>query len=169
MDKLPKKLFLIVVITTVSFVAAAADFSQRQPLSGTEWEKVRSRVVLLDKVSYIPSLLPVIMKHRKVLDLSDDQRAAFRSWRRKNYQRMIDIMNDILTRRIELSKAALDPTVTDEGIIGQQQAIFQRQQELLVIRLSCRKLMVETFSTEQWSSFAFILEEYPNFAGLLEP
>ena len=169
MDNLPKKFFLIIVITTVTFSAAASDLSQPQPLSDTEWDKVRSRVVLLDRVSYIPSLLPVIMKHREALGLSDEQKAAFRSWRKKNYQRMINIMNDVVTRRIELSKAALDPTVTSNELIRQQQEILQLQQELLVVRLSCRKLMVETFSTEQWSSFAFILEEYPNFAGLLEP
>ena len=169
MDKLPKRLFLIIVVTAVSFVAAAAELSKPQPLSDTEWDIVRSRVDLLDKVSYIPSLLPVIMKHREALGLSDEQKASFHSWRKKNYQRMIDIMNDVVARRIELSKAALDPSVTSSNLIGQQQEIHQLQQELLVIRLSCRKLMVETFSTEQWSSFAFILEEYPNFAGLLEP
>jgi hypothetical protein len=168
MDRIPEKLLLIIAITMMPLFVAAADFSQSQSLTDTEWETVRSRVALLDKVAYIPSLLPVIMKHQNTLELSDDQKAAFRGWRRKHYQRMIDMMNDVVARRIELSKAALDPSVKSSDLIDQQQTILLLQQELLVIRLSCRELMMETFSAEQWSNFAFILEEYPNFAGLLE-
>ena len=57
MDRIPKKLLLIIAITMMPLFVAAADFSQSQSLTDTEWDTVRSRVALLDKVSYIPSLL----------------------------------------------------------------------------------------------------------------
>jgi hypothetical protein len=159
----------LATLLAMSFVAAnAADLSRPSSLTDEEWDKIREHVLLLDKVSFVPSLLPVIMKHRDALGLSDDQKKAFRDWRKKNYQRMVDIMNDVIERRIALSKTALDPAVANSQLVSQQQAILALQTELLLIRLSCREIVVNTFSPEQWSSFAFVLEEYPNLAGLMQ-
>jgi hypothetical protein len=168
MDNVSAKSCLVIVFTMASFLASAADLSQPNPLSDSEWDKVREHVELLDKISFIPSLLPVIMKHQDTLNLSDDQRAAFRGWRKQNYQKMVDLMNEIIGQRIALSKAALDPSADSNQLIRQQEAILQLQEELLRVRLSCRELVLTTFSPEQWSSLAFVLEEYPNFAGLMQ-
>jgi len=46
--------------------------------------------------------------------------------------------------------------------------ILQLQQDLLGLRLSCRKLIMTTFSPDQWDNFAFVLEDYPEFAGLMQ-
>ena len=81
---------------------------------------------------------------------------------------MIGLMNEIIERRIALSRAALDPVVDSSQLIEMQQTILQRQDELLRVRLSCREILVGTFSPEQWVNLAFILEDYPNFAGLLQ-
>jgi hypothetical protein len=168
MDNVSAKSCLVIVFTMASFLASAADLSQPNPLSDSEWDKVREHVELLDKISFIPSLLPVIMKHQDTLNLSDDQRAAFRGWRKQNYKKMVDLMNEIIGQRIALSKAALDPSADSNQLISQQEAILQLQEELLRVRLSCRELVLTTFSPEQWSSLAFVLEEYPNFAGLMQ-
>jgi len=168
MDNVSAKSCLVIVFTMASFLASAADLSQPNPLSDSEWDKVREHVELLDKISFIPSLLPVIMKHQDTLNLSDDQRAAFRGWRKQNYKKMVDLMNEIIGQRIALSKAALDPSADSNQLISQQEAILQLQEELLRVRLSCRELVLTTFSSEQWSSLAFVLEEYPNFAGLMQ-
>jgi len=168
MDNVSAKSCLVIVFTMASFLASAADLSQPNPLSDSEWDKVREHVELLDKISFIPSLLPVIMKHQDTLNLSDDQRAAFRGWRKQNYKKMVDLMNEIIGQRIALSKAALDPSADGNQLISQQEAILQLQEELLRVRLSCRELVLTTFSPEQWSSLAFVLEEYPNFAGLMQ-
>ena len=168
LDSVFAKSCLVILVTTASFLASAADLSQPEPLSETDWDQIREHVGLLEKVSFVPSLLPVIMKHRDALQLSDEQAAAFRKWRRKNYKSMIGLMNEIIERRIALSRAALDPVVDSSQLIEMQQRILLRQDELLRVRLSCREILVGTFSREQWVNLAFILEDYPNFAGLLQ-
>lgn len=159
---------LMITLALMSVLASGADLGKADPLTDAEWEKVREHVDLLDKISFVPSLLPVIMKHRDALELSDNQTVRFRGWRKQNYQRMVYVMNEIIQRRITLSKGALDPGVRNEELQKQQQAILQLQQELLQIRLSCRELLMNTFTADQWSNFAFVLEEYPEFAGLIQ-
>lgn len=168
MDEVLAKSCLVIVFMMASFLASATDLSQPDPLSDSEWDKVREHVELLDKISFVPSLLPVIMKHQDALNLSDDQRAAFRGWRKQNYKKMVDLMNEIIEQRIALSRAALDPSADSNQLIRQQETILQLQERLLRVRLSCRELVLTTFSPEQWGSLAFVLEEYPNFAGLMQ-
>ena len=163
-----KQSVVIFAFWLASFSACAADLKQLAPLTDAEWEKLGEHVSLLDKISFVPSLLPVIMKHRDALELSDEQTAAFRDWRKQHYQRMVDVMNEIIERRIVLSKGALDPAVVNKDLVREQRQILQLQQELLAIRLSCRELVMKTFSPDQWNNFAFVLEEYPNFAGLMQ-
>jgi hypothetical protein len=146
----------------------ATDLSQVAPLSDRQWDAIYSKVKLLDKVTYFPSLLPVIMKHRDVLGLSYRQTRSLRIWRKENYQQMVDLMNQIIEHRIELSKASLNAKLTNERILDKQQKIFELQEKVLRIRLSCRQIVMSTFSAEQWTSLGFVLEEYPQFAGLLD-
>jgi hypothetical protein len=148
--------------------ASTADYSQQAPLNDQQWNTLRGQVNLLDKVAYLPSLLPVIMRHRDSLELSDAQVSAFREWRRIHYQEMVDLMNEIIQRRITLSKASLDHNVADDQLLAEQKTIFTLQEKLMRLRLSCRELLTTTFSPSQWDNFAFILEEYPKYAGLLE-
>ena len=61
---------LIVVFIAVTFAASAADVSQRTPLSDAEWDRDREHVGLMAKISFFPSLLPVIMKNRDALELT---------------------------------------------------------------------------------------------------
>jgi hypothetical protein len=147
---------------------AGTDYAGPSPLTDSQWETVRDRVGLLDKIAYLPSLLPVIMKHRDTLELTGKQVAAFRQWRKMHYQDMVDLMNEIIQRRFTLSKASLEESLSSDDILAKQQEIFRLQERLLRIRLSCRNLIVETFSPDQWENMAFILEEYPRYAGLLD-
>ena len=147
---------------------SATDLAQVAPLSDRQWDVVHSKVNLLDKVSYFPSLLPVIMKHRNALGLSDRQTEALRLWRKKNYKNMVDLMNRIIEHRIELAKGSLNANLTSEQILDKQQEIFELQEQVLRIRLSCRQIVLSTFSAEQWANLGFVLEEYPQFAGLLD-
>ena len=148
--------------------SADTDYAEPSPLTDRQWDMIRDRVGLLDKIAYLPSLLPVIMKHRDTLEMTGDQIAAFRQWRKLHYRDMVDLMNEIIQRRFMLSKASLDVNSSSGDILAEQKAIFRLQERLLRIRLSCRNLIVETFSAGQWESMAFILEEYPRYAGLLD-
>lgn len=147
---------------------SASDLGQIAPLSDLQWDSVQSQVNLLDKVAYFPSLLPVIMKHRDVIGLSYQQTRAFHLWRKENYQKMVDLMNEIILHRIELSKSSLNARLTSEQILDKQQKIFELQAQVLRLRLSCRQIIVSTFSTQQWENLSFVLEEYPKLAGLLD-
>lgn len=162
-----KSALVLAAILATSMAASASEFDDPSPLTDAQWELLRERIGLLDKIAYIPSLLPVVMRHRDSLDLSDEQLEAFRDWRRTSYPEMVELMNAIIAQRIGLSEAALDASVSSESMLARQQAIFQAQERLLRLRLSCRDLIVLTFTPEQRENLAFILEEYPQYAGLL--
>lgn len=147
--------------------ALAKGLGDPSPLSDAQWAVLQERIALLDKIAYIPSLLPVVMRHRDSLDLSDEQVEAFREWRRTSYPEMVELMNAIIAGRIDLSEAALDGGVSSEAMLARQQAIFVLQERLLRLRLGCRDLIVLTFTPEQRENLAFILEDYPQYAGLL--
>ncbi|MGB5637538.1 MAG: hypothetical protein WBM63_00335 [Sedimenticolaceae bacterium] len=161
------KLGLSIAFSVIVFAASAADLKQPAPLTKAEWDNVQAYVGSLGKISFFPGLLPVIMKNQDALELTTDQKSTFRSWRKQNYQHMVDLMNEIIERRIAFSRSALDQAVPDTELINKQKAIFQLQEELLVLRLSCRDLIMATFTPNQWSNFAFILEDYPEFAGVM--
>ena len=138
------------------------DFSRQQ------WDLVEERMQLLNSISYLPSLLPIIMKNRDSLELTDAQIHALHDWRRDNYQKMVDTMNTIIEKRIELGQAAMKPKVDQQQLLALQDEIFKLQREVFLIRLSCRELVTGSFTQEQWSNFAFIAAEDPQIAGLLD-
>ena len=158
---------MMIFCSMITFVSSAADLTRPAPLTSTEWDKVQQYVGSLGRISIFPALLPVIMKNQDALVLTPDQKSAFRSWRKQNYQRMVDLMNEIIERRIAFSTSTLDPVVGNAQLIHEQKMIFQLQEKLLVLRLSCRELIMTTFTSNQWNNFAFVLEDYPEFAGLM--
>jgi hypothetical protein len=168
MENLARRLGAVVFLLCAFLTVRATDLSQTAPLSDLQWDGVHAQVSLLDKVAYLPSILPVIMKHRDAIGLTDEQTNAFRLWRKENYQQMVDLMNEIIQHRIDLSRASLNARATNEQILGIQWEIFDLQARLLQIRLSCRQIVTTTFSAEQWNNLGFILEEYPKFSGLLD-
>ncbi len=61
---------------------------------------------------------------------------------------MVGAMNKIIEQRIALAKGALDPQVGQAELLYAQKEILQLQRELLMIRLSCRELVMKTFSSD---------------------
>jgi hypothetical protein len=161
---------IVLVSTAFAEVTSLPDdtLGQAEPLTDDQWHGLRQRVGLLDKIAYLPSLLPLVMQNRDALELTPDQVEAFREWRRTDYQRMVDLMNEIIQRRLALSRASLDVAVPKERILDEQAEIFALQRSLIELRLACRELIVSTFSATQWENLAFILEDYPRYAGLLQ-
>jgi len=154
---------------SLSAVAAAPEnLSSDKPLSPKTWEHLRERLALLNNISYLPTLLPIIMAHRNELELTEAQVAALREWRRDHYQNMVDTMNVIIRKRIALSQGALQPEASAEALIAMQDEIFILQRKLFELRLSCRELVTSTFTEDQWSNFAFIAAEDPQIGGLIE-
>ncbi len=157
---------LLVCLWVADATADMESLGAKDELSPHTWEALRERMSLLNNISYLPSLLPTIMKNRHALGLRKEQVAALRDWRRNNYQTMVDTMNIIVEKRIELSQRAMRPDVTQSNLNAMQEEIFDLQREVFSIRLSCRELVTGTFTEDQWSSFAFIAADDPQLSGL---
>lgn len=137
-------------------------------LSDEEWLTIKGNIELLDNLNYLPTLLPTIMRHRDALELTDEQVAAFRNWRKQNYGNMVTVMNTIIEKRVEFKKVAFIPGTTDEELRELQNEILALQKQLLDIKLTCRKLVMDTFTREQWDNFEFAIADHPKLASLIE-
>jgi len=137
-------------------------------LSDEDWSTIKGKIELLDNLNYLPTLLPVIMRHRDALELTDEQIAAFRNWRKQNYGYMVMVMNEIIERRVEFKKVAFIPGTTDEELRELQNDILALQKKLLDIKLTCRKLVMDTFTKEQWENFEFAIADHPKLASLIQ-
>jgi hypothetical protein len=137
-------------------------------LSDEEWLTIKGKIELLDNLNYLPILLPTIMRHRDALELTNEQIAAFRNWRKQNYGKMITVMNTIIEKRIEFKKVSFIPGTTDEELRRLQNEILVLQKQLLDIKLTCRKLVMDTFTREQWENFEFAIADNPRLASLVQ-
>ena len=137
-------------------------------LSDEEWLIVKGRVELLDSINHMPTLLPTIMRNRDLLQLTDQQIKSFRDWRKQHYGNMVDTMNEIIASRVAFKKAALNPAVSGDELLKMQNDILDLQKKLLEIKLSCRNLLVNTFTEEQWDNFAFAVADQPRIASFLQ-
>lgn len=137
-----------------------------EPLSANDWQQLAEKAALLDDSGLMPSLLPTIMRNRDALQLSDEQVKAFRAWRKDNYSHMVAVMNDIIERKVQFRIESLSPGVSGHDLFVLQTEIHALQRQLLEIKLSCRQLVMSTFTEEQWDHFAFVVSENPKLASL---
>jgi hypothetical protein len=146
---------------------ALAKHNSDHPLSPEDWNEVKDKVELLETAGLMPTLLPVILSNRDALQLTDKQVSAFRAWRKKNYTNMVNIMNEIIEKMVEFRVQSLSPSISGEKLLAFQSDIQELQVQLLTIKLSCRELIMTTFTDEQWDSFAFIISDNPKLASLM--
>ena len=156
-------LFVLLLISS----AVMAKHDSDHPLTPDDWKEVMEKVLLLENTGLQPTLLPVIMKNQDTLQLTDEQISAFRDWRKHNYTNVVNIMNRIVERKFQFRIEALTPDTPDSRLYTMQSEIHELQRELLKIKLSCRNLVMTTFTDEQWSNFAFIVADNPKLASLL--
>ena len=146
---------------------ALAKHNSDHPLSPEDWNEVKEKVDLLEGAGLMPMLLPVILTNRDALQLTDEQISAFRAWRKKNYTNMVNIMNQIIEKKVEFRVESLSPNITGDQMLAFQSDIQELQVQLLKIKLSCRELIMTTFTDEQWDNFAFIIADDPKLASLM--
>jgi hypothetical protein len=138
-----------------------------QSLSAENWKDVMDKVDLLEPSGLMPMLMPTIMLNRDTLQLTDEQVNSFRAWRKKNYTNMVKVMNEIIGKMVQFRIASLSPEITNERLIVLQSEIQELQRQALVIKLSCRKLIMTSFTDEQWDNFAFVVSDNPKLASLM--
>lgn len=148
---MPPKFFIALLFFCVTQVSYAESSIDRKEL------EMESYIVKLDKVNYLPNLLPMILKNKDFIGLTDDQVAYLDDWRKKNRAPMLAAMKDITKKRIEMKEAALSPNISSARLIQLQNEIFRLHREVLEYKLSCREHIVRTFNNENWSSFFLVL------------
>ena len=147
--------------------AASAKHDSDHPLSADDWKEVMGKVVLLEQSGLMPTMLPFIMRNRDTLELTDEQVNAFRAWRKKNYTNMVNIMNLVIEKMVQFRVNSLSPEVSREQLLAFQSEIHGLQRQLLEIKLSCRELVMTSFTDEQWENFAFVVADNPKLASLV--
>ena len=146
---------------------ALAKHDSDHPLTDDDWKEVMEKVILLEDSGLMPTLLPVIMRNRDTLELTNEQVNAFRAWRKKNYTHMVNVMNEIIEKSVQFRVAALSPNVTSDHLYVLQAEIQESQRQLLKIKLSCRELVTTSFTETQWENFAFVVADNPKLASLV--
>ena len=105
------------------------------------------------------SLLPVIIRHKDFIGLTDEQLGKLERWRKQNREPMLAAMKEAALKRVEIKQAALSPTVSSARLQQMQNDIFRLQRAILEYKLSCRDHVVRTFNNENWGSFFMVLTE----------
>ena len=113
----------------------------------------------LDKINFLPNLLPVIIDNRDFIGLTQEQVDDLDQWRKTNRAPMLSAMHTIADKRIEMKQAALSPTVSSSRMIQMQNEIFRLQREVIEHKLSCREKIIQTFNDENWISFFMVLAD----------
>ncbi len=126
---------------------------EQQPLD------VESSIEKLDKINYLPNLLPLILDNRGFIGLTDEQVGALEQWRSANREPMLAKMKEVVSKRIEIKQAAISPTVSSARLQQMQNDIFRLQREILEYKLSCRDHVVKTFNEENWTSLFMVLAD----------
>ena len=142
----------IILISVTSSVFAATDSDE----INTAHHKYVGK---LDKINFLPSLLPVILENSDVIELSDKQIETLLEWRKVNREDVIATMNEIARKRIEIKEAALSPDISSARLIQMQNEVFRLQRIVLEYKLSCRDLVISTFNKNNWEGFYLVLAE----------
>lgn len=146
---------LIGLITFISIT----DTSAAEPGNSQQKIEQHQYVEKLEKINFLPSLLPVIIKNSDVIELTDEQLQTMLDWREQNRQDIITTMNKIAGKRIEIIKAALSPNTSSGRLIQMQNEVFRLQREMLEHKLSCRELIINTFNEDNWENLFLVLSE----------
>jgi hypothetical protein len=145
--------YLLLLLCCISLPGFAAS------LQDPRESAIEASIEKLDKLNYLPNLLPVILKNRDFIGLTDEQLAALDDWRKVNKAPMLATMKEIAHKRVEIKEAALSPTISSARLMQMQNEIFRLQREVLEYKLSCRDRVTRTFTNENWISFYMVLAD----------
>jgi len=146
------------ILFTISFLFVT-QFTHAEPSAEQLRFDLDLAINKLDKNNYLPNLLPIIIKNKDYIGLTQKQIDEFDEWRKTNREPMLAKMQKITSKRIEIKQAALSPTVSSSRLIQMQNEIFRLQREVIEYKLSCREHIIRTFNEENWISFFMVLAE----------
>ena len=143
---------LILLVSTMNVAVCAT-----QADSGD----IDKKLVLLDKLYYHPSLLPIIMQNKEFLELRPDQLKKLTEWRRKNAPAMLEKMQKVAKGRIDFVERSLNPKTSEAELVREQHHLFKLQEEVLSYKRSCRQNILQTFTPKQWDALQLIMADQP--------
>lgn len=146
-----------ILLTLILLFTSQSGFAGSTAGQGTP--DIDSSIEKLDNINYLPSLLPVIIRHKDFIGLTDEQLGKLEGWHKKNREPMLAAMKEAAQKRVEIKQAALSPTVSSARLQQMQNDIFRIQREILEYKLSCRDHVVQTFNNENWDSFFMVLAD----------
>ena len=147
-------LFLAVCTPVAGFTEQGPDFGD-----------LEVQLMLVDKISYHPSLMPLVMENMDYLDLTPQQETRIREWRRDYAPAMLEKIREIVKGRVDFQELSLNPESTREELARLQQQLFRLQEDVLRYKLWCRDQILESFTPEQWDSLRLLYTER-QMAGL---
>jgi len=156
-------IFLICFYSQQTF-SESSDSDKPDSITGVS----KNQMALLSQKAFMPTLLPIILKNRQQLELTEEQKNSFFQWRDTYYKQTIDIMAQIVQKHIAFKKLALKPEGTTAELLKIQQEIFDLHRKVLEMKLDCRERIVNTFTEEQWDNFNFILTEHPQIFSYIQ-
>ena len=146
-----------ILLTLILLITSQLSFAGSTVNQGVP--DIDSSIEKLDNINYLPSLLPVIIRHKDFIGLTDEQLGKLEGWRKQNREPMLAAMKQATRKRVEIKQAALSPTVSSARLQQMQNDIFRLEREILEYKLSCRDHVVQTFNSENWDSFLMVLAE----------
>jgi len=145
--------YILFFLTLIVFqINALAGLSEEQ----VELEQYVAR---LDKINFLPTLLPIIIENSDVIGLNEEQVNKLLEWRKNNREDIVATINEIVRKRYEIRQAALSPSVSSARIEQMQTEIFRMQRKVLDYKLSCRDAVIRTFNQQNWESLFFVLAD----------
>jgi hypothetical protein len=141
---------LLLALTTTNVAISATE---------TDTADLDKKLELLDKISYHPSLLPIIMQNKDFLELTPDQLERLTEWRKKHVPAMLEKMQEVAKGRIDFVERSLDPKTSEAELVRDQHQLFKLQEEVLAYKLSCRHNILQTFTPKQWDALQLIMAD----------
>lgn len=145
---------LLLCLTAFLSTAAHAEAN-----SGQQVLEQHQYIEKLDRVNFLPSLLPLIIENSDIIELTDEQLQTLLQWRENNRDAVIHAMNEVTRKRLEIKEAALSPGISSSRLLQMQNDVFRLQREVLEYKLSCRDLVINTFNRNNWEGFFMVLAE----------
>mgnify|MGYP003574506228 FL=1 len=147
------------ILFLISILFITQQFAYAEPTVEQKRHDLDYAIKKLDKINFLPNLLPIIIDNKDFIGLTQEQVDDLDEWRKANRKPMLSTMHKIADKRIEMKQAALSPTVSSSRLIQMQNEIFRLQREVIEHKLSCREQIIQTFNDENWISFFMVLAD----------
>jgi|GEM_PF-5073298 len=113
---------------------------------------------LIQRVSSMPSLMPIMVKNSKEIGLSQEQMDELSKWRAENIAPALTLAKEIGEGENAIKKAALDNKPKEE-IEAMIKSVLDKRSELENKMLLCRENSIRILTESQWEQVVKLYRE----------